>query len=335
MTILVTGAAGFIGFHLAKSLLEKGEPVVGVDNLNSFYNPRLKRDRLAFLSAFKNFRFHKVDISDGQALSEVFDEVKYKQVFHLAALGGVTASSKNPELYLQANLSGFLNILECSRKNGAGHFVYASSSSVYGANSNLPQSARHAVDHPLSFYASTKRANELMAHAFSHIYQLPTTGLRFFTVYGPWGRPDMAVFRFTKAIEEGAPLEIFGGGEMKRDFTYIDDVIDGIHKASASPPSPNRGISTGQSPAESADPFRIYNIGCGRPISVLDLAGQLERTLGKRANKVFLPTRAEDLVDTHADITEMEKDFGFSPQTPLAEGLKRFSEWYRGYYKQP
>lgn len=330
MKALITGVAGFIGFHLAKKLIAQGHEVYGIDNLYPSQEDKLKTDRLINLAS--GITFFQVDIFDKDSLEKVFNQHRFEKVFHLAAHGGVAASTANPHIYMNANIEGFLNVLESSRRHGVRHLVYASSSSVYGANSALPQSVTHPVDHPLSFYAVTKRANELMAHSFSHIYQLPTTGLRFFTVYGPWGRPDMAIFRFTKAILESQPIEVFAEGRLKRDFTFIDDAISGILAAAELIPQAE-SISVQYSPDSSHDPFRIRNIGSGQPVSVLDCLSLLEKILGKSAKRNHVPIRPEDLRETHSDISGIHAMAGFCPQTSLEAGLRQFCDWYREYYK--
>lgn len=331
--ILVTGAAGFIGFHTCKRLLESGYSVVGVDNLNDYYEVTLKQARLSILLETTRFTFLKIDISDKSSTFAVFKEYSPSIVIHLAAQAGVRYSISNPYAYAESNLLGFLNILECCRHNKIKHLVYASSSSVYGANVKLPFSVTHNVDHPVSFYAATKKANELMAHSYSHLYDLPTTGLRFFTVYGPWGRPDMAMFIFTKAILQNKPINIFNNGEMERDFTYIDDIVDGIIKVMTHQPVPQPELKNSQLPPNiSHAPYRIYNIGNNRPVKLLYLIQLLEQNLGKTAIKNFLPMQPGDVQSTFADITDIANDVGFKPSTPIEEGVKKFIKWFKDYY---
>lgn len=318
--ILVTGAAGFIGFHFARRLLEEGRPVVGLDNLNSYYDVRLKEGRLAQLKDHPGFQFYKVNIADREAMERVFREHSFDRVVHLAAQAGVRYSLTNPHAYVDSNLVGFLNILEGCRRHGVRHLVFASSSSVYGANTKMPFSAQDNVDHPVSLYAATKKANELMAHAYSHQYGLPCTGLRFFTVYGPWGRPDMALFIFTKSILEGKPIEVFNRGEMKRDFTYIDDIVEGIMRVLDSPPSR-------LTPA-----YKIYNIGRGQPIALTEFIAAIEEALGKKAEKKLAPLQTGDVVSTYADIEDLKNATGFSPETPIKTGIRNFVKWYLECY---
>ncbi len=333
--ILVTGCAGFIGFHLSRRLLREGLPVVGLDNLNDYYDVKLKLDRLNILKEFKNFVFIKASLEDRQSLESLFKNFTFERVVHLAAQAGVRYSLKNPYAYVDSNLSGFLNILEGCRSQGVGHLIFASSSSVYGANTRMPFSVHHNVDHPVSLYAATKKANELMAHTYSHLYGLPVTGLRFFTVYGPWGRPDMALFLFTRAILEGKPLKIFNYGKMKRDFTYIDDIVEGMVRLIDRIPAPDPSWS-GESPdpGSSYAPYRIYNIGNNKPVDLMYFIALLEKELGREAKKEFLPLQPGDVVETYADIDDLVRETGFKPVTAIEEGIARFVEWYQSYYQE-
>ncbi len=333
MIVLVTGVAGFIGAEVALRLLSRGDTVIGLDNLNDFYDPALKRARLARLQ-HPDFQFHPLDLVDAPALRSLFVEHRIQRVVHLAAQAGVRYSLENPEAYVQSNLVGFLNVLECCRQQAIEHLVYASSSSVYGANTRMPYSTRDAVDHPLSLYAASKKANELMAHSYSHLYRLPMTGLRFFTVYGPWGRPDMAMFRFTRAILAGEPLQVFNHGQHRRDFTYIDDIVEGVlrvldHSAVADP----AWSSVQPVPDASSAPWRVYNIGNHQPVPLLDYIQCIERSTGKKAQLQLMPMQPGDVPDTFADCQPLKADFGYEPQTPIAEGVERFVQWYRDYYQ--
>lgn len=332
--ILITGTAGFIGFHLASRLSDAGCTVVGIDNLNPYYDVNLKKDRLKLLEARSGFTFFPLDISDRHALPALFEDHRFDAVVNLAAQAGVRYSLKNPHAYVDSNLSGFVNILECCRYNKVCHLVFASSSSVYGANTNMPFSVHHNVDHPVSLYAASKKANELMAHSYSHLYGLPCTGLRFFTVYGPWGRPDMALFLFAKAILEGKPITIFNNGDMQRDFTYIDDIVEGVCRVIEKIPEPDSTWS-GDAPdsATSYAPYRIYNIGNNKPVQLMDFIGAIEDALGQKAEKEFLPLQPGDVKKTYADIDALIAAVGFRPETTIEEGIKRFIEWYRDYYK--
>jgi UDP-glucuronate 4-epimerase len=323
--ILVTGAAGFIGFHLSQRLLAQGNQVVGIDNLNDYYDVGLKRDRLAQLNKNPNFRFHYLDIADRAATERLFTSEHFDRVAHLAAQAGVRYSIANPHAYVDSNLVGFVNILEGCRHSNVQHLVFASSSSVYGANTKFPFSIHDNVDHPISLYAATKKANELMAHTYSHLYKLPTTGLRFFTVYGPWGRPDMALFLFTKAILSGQPIDIFNYGRMRRDFTYIDDVVEGVIRVLDTSPS---FCDSGMSKA----PYRIYNIGNNQPIELIHLIEALESCLGIRAQKNFLPMQPGDVLLTYADVDDLVREVGFKPSTSIETGIAKFVSWYRNYY---
>mgnify|MGYP001766746138 FL=1 len=331
---LVTGAAGFIGFHLAQRLLASGHTVVGIDNLNDYYDVTLKASRLALLEAGPQFRFVRMDITDRDGMASLFEGEPFACVIHLAAQAGVRYSLINPHAYIDSNLSGFLNVLEGCRRQGVRHLVYASSSSVYGANSRMPFSVHGNVDHPLSLYAATKKANELMAHTYASLYGLPCTGLRFFTVYGPWGRPDMALFLFTKAILEGQPIDVYNQGRMKRDFTYIDDIIEGVCRVMERIPAPDpRWRADCPDPASSFAPYRIYNIGNNRPVELLHFIDILEKNLRMKAGKNFLPMQPGDVPETYADVDELAADVGFRPKTPIEEGIKYFVTWYRDYYK--
>ncbi len=331
--ILVTGAAGFIGFHVCKRLLSDGHNVFGIDNMNPYYDVRLKEDRLKILKKYSAFTFLKCDLADRTAIERLFAEGHFAAVVNLAAQAGVRYSLINPHAYVDSNLVGFLNILEGCRHNGVEHLVFASSSSVYGANTRMPFSVRDNVDHPVSLYAATKKANELMAHSYASLYGLPCTGLRFFTVYGPWGRPDMALFLFTRAILNGDPIDVFNHGKMKRDFTYIDDIVEGVVRVMERIPKSDpdwRGDAP--NPASSSAPYRLYNIGNNSPVLLLDFIKTLEEQLGKTATKNFLPLQPGDVPETKADIDDLMRDVGFRPATPLADGIKSFVDWYRGYY---
>jgi UDP-glucuronate 4-epimerase len=331
--ILVTGAAGFIGYHVAQRLLGRGDDVIGLDNLSAYYDPKLKQARLDRLAAFSRFQFVKADLADRPVMERLFADEALQRVVHLAAQPGVRYSLTNPHAYIDSNLVGFLHILEGCRHSGVEHLVYASSSSVYGANTQMPFSVHQTVDHPVSLYAATKKANELMAHTYSHIYRLPTTGLRFFTVYGPWGRPDMALFIFTRAILAGQPIEVFNRGQMRRDFTYIDDIVDGVVRALDKTPEPDPSwTGDDPDPATSNAPYRLYNIGNHHPVELLDLIALLERHLGRSAVKHMREMQPGDVLATYADIADIERDVGFRPSTPIDVGVQRFVEWYREYY---
>jgi UDP-glucuronate 4-epimerase len=330
---LLTGVAGFIGFHVAQRLLARGDTVLGVDNLNDYYDVTLKEDRLSLLSDKGGFRFSRTDIRDKEEILALFEDFRPDYVIHLAAQAGVRYSLKNPDAYLESNILGFGQLLEGARKHPPQHFVFASSSSVYGANGKLPFSVSDNVDHPLSLYAATKKANELMAHSYAHLYGLPLTGLRFFTVYGPWGRPDMALFLFTRAILEGRPIDVFNHGAMRRDFTYIDDIVEGVVRVTARAPSGNpRWDAARPDPGSSRAPYRLYNIGGSNPVALMDLVAILEQELGRKADKRFLPLQDGDVPATYAEVTDLEREFGFRPRTTIEEGVKRFVAWYRAYY---
>jgi len=331
--VLVTGAAGFIGYHLCRRLLAEGDRVVGIDNLNDYYDVNLKHARLAGLQQLERFVFHRLDLADRTAIAALFAAESFDVVVNLGAQAGVRYSLVNPHAYSDSNLTGFLNILEGCRHSKTGHLVYASSSSVYGANTVMPYSVHHNVDHPVSLYAATKKANELMAHAYSSLYSMPTTGLRFFTVYGPWGRPDMALFLFTRAILEGKPIDVFNNGLMQRDFTYIDDIVEGVARVMDKAPGPDAAWS-GQAPdpATSFAPYRVYNIGNNRPVQLLRFIEVLEECLGKKALKNMLPLQAGDLPATAADIEDLAAAVGFQPATAIETGIARFVDWYRSFY---
>lgn len=333
MRILVTGSAGFIGFHLARKLLDQGWQVIGIDNLSNYYDPQLKKDRLALLECYRGFTFHMVDIKDKVDVDEIFDRYKPEYIVNLAAQAGVRYSLQNPYAYIDSNIVGFMNILEACRHNPICHLIFASSSSVYGGNKLAPFSTDHNVDHPVSLYAATKKSNELMAHTYSHLYGIPTTGLRFFTVYGPWGRPDMAYFSFTKSIIEGKPIRVFNHGKMERDFTYIDDIVLGIVKLINRPPMPNPNWDERvDSISTSFAPYKIYNIGNNEPVSLMRFIGVLEGLIGKKAEKIFMDMQPGDVLRTYADVTDLERDIGFRPSTSIEEGLARFVDWFRSYY---
>lgn len=331
---LVTGCAGFIGFHVAKRLLAEGKSVVGLDNLSEYYDVNLKRARLSQLTVLPNFRFVRVDLADREGIAGLFQNEHFDRVVHLAAQAGVRYSLTNPHAYIEANLVGFANILEGCRHSSVDHLVFASSSSVYGANTRMPFSVHDNVDHPVSLYAASKKANELMAHVYAHLYRLPCTGLRFFTVYGPWGRPDMALFLFTKAILEDAPIDVYNYGKMRRDFTYIEDVVEGVVRVMEKIPEPNPGWS-GDHPdcGSSLAPYRIYNIGNNNPVELTEFIQILENRLGKKAKRNLLPLQQGDVPATYADIQDLSRDVGFRPNTPLEVGIQRFVEWYRAYYR--
>ncbi|MCI4664987.1 MAG: NAD-dependent epimerase [Neomegalonema sp.] len=331
--VLVTGAAGFIGCFVAQRLLDMGVRVVGLDNMNAYYEPALKSDRLALLNGRNGFHFEKADLADAAAVMRVMAEHKPSYVINLAAQAGVRYSIEQPAEYGSSNLVGFLNILEACRAHPPEHLVYASSSSVYGGNTKLPFSVADSVDHPVSLYAATKKANELMAHSYSHLYGLPATGLRFFTVYGPWGRPDMAYFKFTKAIFEGRPISIFNHGKMQRDFTYVDDIVEGVLRATGAPPASDDNFDrNAPHPGRSWAPHRVFNIGNRRQEKLMDMISWLEEAIGIEAQKEYLPMQPGDVEATWADVQDLEDAVGFRPDTPLKDGLARFVEWYRGRY---
>lgn len=334
MKILVTGAAGFIGMHSSLRLLARGDEVVGLDNLNDYYDPSLKEARLARLQPHAGFRFVRGDVADTPAMLALFERERFDGVIHLAAQAGVRYSLVNPHAYVQSNLAGFVNILEGCRHHGVGHLVYASSSSVYGGNTRLPFSEHDAVDHPVSLYAATKKSNELMAHTYSHLFGLPTTGLRFFTVYGPWGRPDMALFLFARAIAEGRPIDVFNHGDMMRDFTYVDDIVEGVIRVLDRPASANPDYDPAlPDPATSNVPYRVFNIGNNQPVRLLDYIAALESSLGQTAEKRFLPLQLGDVPATFADTSLLDEWVSFKPATSVAVGVTRFVDWYREYYK--
>jgi UDP-glucuronate 4-epimerase len=332
--VLITGVAGFIGFHLGKRLLARGDEVLGLDNLNDYYDVTLKKARLAQLKGQPGFRFHKLDLADREGIPRLFKKHKPEVVVNLAAQAGVRYSQENPHAYIDSNLLGFTNILEGCRHFGVKHLVYASSSSVYGANTKMPFSVHDNVDHPVSLYGASKKANELMAHTYSHLYGLPATGLRFFTVYGPWGRPDMALFLFTKAILKGQPINVFNYGKMRRDFTYIDDIVEGVVRVLDRPAEPNRTWSgDSPDPGSSAAPYKLYNIGNHNPVELMRFIEVLEDRLGVKAVKNMLPLQSGDVPATYADVDDLVRDVGFKPSTPIEVGIERFVTWYRSYYR--
>ncbi|MEW6077069.1 MAG: NAD-dependent epimerase [Thermodesulfobacteriota bacterium] len=332
--VLVTGAAGFIGYHLARRLLNQGYSVIGLDNLHDYYDVSLKEDRLKQLATYSRFQFQKTDLSRMEALSALFEANPIDVVVNLAAQAGVRYSLKNPHVYVDTNLSGFVNLLECCRHCAVKHLVFASSSSVYGANTRMPFSVHDNVDHPVSLYAATKKSNELLAHAYCHLYNLPVTGLRFFTVYGPWGRPDMALFLFTRAILAGQPIQVFNHGNMQRDFTYIDDIVEGVFRVMKTIPEPDPHWSGHQpDPGTSYGPYRLYNIGNNQPVSLLRFIEVLEMHLGMKARKEFLGMQPGDVPATCADIDDLYQAVGFKPTTSIEEGIGRFVEWYKYYYR--
>jgi UDP-glucuronate 4-epimerase len=334
MKILVTGAAGFIGMHVAQRLLERDHQIVGIDNLNDYYDPKLKLARLARLQPHAHFAFQRLDVGDQQAIAGLFAAERFDRVVHLAAQAGVRYSLQNPQAYIHSNVNGFLSILEACRHHGCEHLVYASTSSVYGANRRLPFSVHDNTDHPVSLYAATKKANELMAHTYAHLFGLPVTGLRFFTVYGPWGRPDMSLALFTRAILEGKPIDVFNHGDMERDFTYIDDIAEGVVRSLDVIPKLDESVDMMRpDPASSYAPYRLYNIGNNRPVRLTAFIETLESALGCNAVKNFLPMQPGDVPATYADIEELRDATGFTPSTPLEEGIRRYVKWYREYYE--
>ena len=350
MKYLVTGAAGFIGFHVAQKLIDQGEDVVGLDIINDYYDINLKYSRLQHhgiakekietgllvaSSKYANYRFLKLDLAEKEPLLKLFEQEKFDVVIHLAAQAGVRYSLTHPEVYVHSNITGFLNILEACRFHPVKHLVYASSSSVYGANEKMPFSTSDSVDHPISLYAASKKSNELMAHTYSHLFGVPTTGLRFFTVYGPWGRPDMALFLFTEAILKGEPIKVFNYGQMKRDFTYIDDIVEGILKVADRPARPNKDFDPkNPDPGSSKVPFKIYNIGNSSPVLLMDYIHAVEKGLGKEAKMELLPLQPGDVPASHADVEDLVRDTGYKPSTPIDQGVKAFTDWYMDYYKK-
>jgi UDP-glucuronate 4-epimerase len=329
MAILVTGAAGFVGYFLSLRLLEAGEQVYGIDSLNDYYDVKLKKDRLEQLKGFEQFTFEQMDVSDRNAISALFASHDFSCVVHLAAQAGVRYSLQNPLAYADSNLLGFVNILEGCRHSQVGHLVYASSSSVYGQNRKVPFATGDRVDHPVSLYAATKKSNELMAHAYSHLYDLPMTGLRFFTVYGPWGRPDMAYFLFVEAIAQNRPINVYNHGQMKGDFTYVDDVVEGIIRVMKKPPAKKSVLAEGD---ETTAPYKVYNIGNHSPVSLMDFITTIEQAMGKAAQKIMLPMQPGDVPSTYADVEDLMNDVGFKPATPLSVGIQKFVDWYQSYY---
>jgi UDP-glucuronate 4-epimerase len=348
MKLLITGTAGFIGFHLVNRLVNEGYDIIGLDNINSYYDVNLKYKRLQVTgikkeeieynrivrsTLFPNYRFIKLNLEDDSNISELFRKEKFDKVYHLAAQAGVRYSIENPRSYINSNIVGFLNILEGCRHNDVRHLIYASSSSVYGLNEKMPFSVRDNIDHPISLYAASKKSNELMAHTYSHLYGLPTTGLRFFTVYGPWGRPDMALFKFTKAILEGKPIEVYNNGVMERDFTYIDDIIEGLARVIHNEPKGDKNWSgLNPDPSSSVNPYKVYNIGNSSPVKLLDFIDAIEKETSKKATKKMMPIQPGDVVKTWADVDELIEDFDYTPNTPIKDGVKKFVEWYKEYY---
>lgn len=331
-SILVTGTAGFIGMHTAARLLDRGDSVVGIDNLNDYYSVQLKQDRLAQLTGRPGFRFEKLSLEDRDGMAKLFESNQFDSVIHLAAQAGVRYSLTNPHAYVDANLVGFMNVLECCRHQQIGHLTYASSSSVYGANRKIPFSVDDRVDHPVSLYAATKKANELMAHTYSHLYGIPTTGLRFFTVYGPWGRPDMAMWLFTKAILDGQPIDVFNHGTMKRDFTFIADIVEGVIRTNDTIPTA-LPVTLMTDDSQTSAPYRVYNIGNNQPVELMHMIETLESALGRKARKNMLPMQPGDVAATFADIDALQRDVGFRPSTPIAAGVQEFVDWYKIYHK--
>ncbi len=333
MKILVTGAAGFIGFHLSRRLLERGDDVVGLDNVNDYYDPTLKEDRLEMLHGFESFDFERIDLADAEGMNDVFERHDFDRVVHLAAQAGVRYSLTHPDVYIESNLVGFSHILEGCRHQEVDHLVYASSSSVYGANTSMPFSIHDNVDHPVSLYAATKKSNELMAHSYASLYDLPVTGLRFFTVYGPWGRPDMALFLFTEAMLDDEPIDVFNHGDMQRDFTYVDDIVEGVVRITDQVAEPNPEWSGDDpDPGTSYAPYRLYNIGNNSPVELMDMIGALEDCLGIEAEKNFMDMQPGDVKATYADVDDLVEDFDYRPDTSIEEGIASFVAWYREYY---
>jgi UDP-glucuronate 4-epimerase len=349
MKILITGTAGFIGFHLVKKMIDNGNDIIGLDNINDYYDVKLKYgrlsetgidekkieyNRLVTSNKYNNYKFINLNLEDKENIDKLFKSEKIEKVCHLAAQAGVRYSLTNPQAYMDSNLQGFLNILECARHNGIKHFVFASSSSVYGNNAKVPFSVNDNVDHPISLYAATKKANELMAHTYSHLFNIPMIGLRFFTVYGPWGRPDMAYFSFTKAISEGRQIDVYNKGDMERDFTYIDDIIEGVFRVVKSPIAVDGNIDINkEKPGSGKAPYKLYNIGNSSPVKLMRFIELLEKALGKTAKKNFLPMQPGDVHSTYADVSELERDYGFKPATPIEQGIEKFVEWYKRFYK--
>jgi len=332
--VLVTGAAGFIGFHVAQRLLKQGRGVVGLDNMNAYYDPTLKQSRRTELEKSSNFRFANIDIADRAAMAGLFKQHRFRCVVHLAAQAGVRHSLADPFAYVDANLVGFVTVLEGCRHNGCEHLLFASSSSVYGSNTKMPFSVHDNVDHPLSLYGASKKSNELMSHAYAYLFNLPTTGLRFFTVYGPWGRPDMAMWIFTKAIMSGEPIKLFNKGNMRRDFTYIDDVTEAVVRLVDRPPAGNSDFAgSSPDPGSSIAPWRVYNIGNNKPVELLEVVRLLEEAIGKKARRELLPMQAGDVLETYADVDDLMRAVGFRPATSIADGISRFVEWYRAYHR--
>ncbi len=334
MKILITGAAGFIGYHLAKRFAASGTQVFGIDNLNDYYSVELKKDRLRQLESEQNFRFEPIDLADGESLNELFKAFGFTHVVNLAAQAGVRYSLINPKSYIDSNIVGFANLLECCRHNGVGHLVYASSSSVYGLNTSMPFSVHDNVDHPVSLYAASKKSNELMAHSYSYLYKLPTTGLRFFTVYGPWGRPDMALYLFTKAICEGKPINVFNHGKMRRDFTYIDDIVEGVFRVVHRIPEPNPlWDGNNPDPGTSPAPYKLYNIGNNNTVELERFITVLEDALGRKAVRNYMDLQPGDVPATYANVDDLIRDVGFKPSTTIENGISRFIDWYKDYYR--
>lgn len=334
MKILVTGAAGFIGMHVSQLLLARGDTVVGLDNLNDYYDPQLKRDRLARLTPDLRFQFVKLDVADRDGMAKLFATERFDRVVHLAAQAGVRYSLVNPQAYIDSNIVGFTNVLEGCRYNDVQHLAYASSSSVYGSNTQMPFSESHNIDHPVSMYAATKKANELMAHTYSHLFGLPTTGLRFFTVYGPWGRPDMALFLFTKAILEDRPIDVFNHGQMVRDFTFVEDIAQGVVRVLDRAATPDPAFDAARpDPSRSSAPYRVFNIGNNDPVKLMDFIEAIESAVGKTAQRNYMPLQDGDVPATYADVSQLSEWTGFTPATPVREGVARFVAWYREYFK--